>query len=480
MHEHSQWEPVIGLEIHVALSTRSKIFSGAPHHFGDPPNTNIDIFSTGQPGTLPVLNREVIQKAVQFGCAVGADIQLFSQFDRKSYFYPDSPRNFQITQFYHPILRGGRVTVEVAGVEKHFSITRAHLEDDAGMLKHFSDFAGVDDNRAGIPLLEIVSDPCFHDPQDAVAYAMAVKSIMQYLGASDCNMEEGSLRIDANVSVRKKGESGLRTKVEIKNMNSFAFLETALRAEIRRQIKLYLQNQKEQVFQATYRWDAAKKETVLMRRKENAEDYRYFPEPDLRPILLTAAEIQGIRDTLPEMPLQRKRRYIQQLELSPQHAALLTANKALADYFEQALTLCPNPRSLCNWIVVEFSGRLKEGDLMTLGIAPREIAALVNLIDAGKVTGKIAKSIADDLIRSPQLSVEQILKDNPGYTTLHNEKEIESYVEEALRANAQSVADYLAGNQKAFASLVGHVMALSRGTADPQLVNRLLRQKLGH
>lgn len=285
-----KWEAVIGLEIHVQLNTKSKLFSPAPNHFGDEPNVNITEICTGQPGSLPVLNEEAVRKAVQFGLAVGATITNFSTFDRKSYFYPDSPRNFQITQFEHPIIKGGSITAEVEGKTMTFEISHAHLEDDAGMLKHFSQFAGVDYNRAGVPLIEIVSQPCMHSAKEASSYAKAIKAIFQYLDASDCNMEEGSLRFDANVSVRHQGEKKLRDKVEIKNMNSFAFLELAIDSEIKRQIDLYTQNK--DIEPGTYRWDQERKKTILMRKKEMAADYRYFPEPDLVPIVLTDETIQ--------------------------------------------------------------------------------------------------------------------------------------------------------------------------------------------
>lgn len=484
MTDHDTWEAVIGLEIHVELNTRSKLFSSAPNRFGDEPNTNISVVCTGQPGSLPVLNQEAVRKATQFGCAVGAEVAKISRFDRKSYFYPDSPRNFQITQFYEPIVLGGEVTVEVDGVEKTFQIHHAHLEDDAGMLKHFTNFAGVDYNRAGVPLLEIVSEPCLHTPKDAAAYAMAVKGIMQYLDASDCNMEEGSLRIDANVSVRKKGETGLRNKIEIKNMNSFNFLEMALTAEIQRQIREYNRNPKADITtvikQATYRWDAAKKETVLMRRKEYADDYRYCPEPDLVPIVLTDAYIEEVRNTLPEMPLQRLRRYVRELQLSPDIAFVLTSDKPLADYFEEGLKSCKNARALCNWIVVEFAGRLKESGktLVDLGIPAKEIAALVNLIDAGTITGRIAKSVADDLLATPKKNVKEIVDSNPDYQPMHAEDEIEALVDQVLAEHAQSAADYKAGKEKAFAFLVGQVMKLTRGKASPKVVNDLLNKKL--
>ena len=328
--------------------------------FGDEPNTNISVVCTGQPGALPVLNKECVRKAVQFGCAVHAQIPLFSKFDRKSYFYPDSPRNFQITQFDQPIIVGGTVVADVGGQTQHFAVNRAHLEDDAGMLKHFTTFAGVDYNRAGVPLLEIVSEPCMHSPKEAVAYAMAVKAIMQYLDASDCNMEAGSLRVDVNISVRKKTETALRNKIEIKNLNSFHNMELAIESEIRRQIRAYTAKPHEEIPKGTYRFDPDRKETILMRQKEEADDYRYFPEPDLPPIILTEAYIQAIKAALPELPHQRFKRYVSEYLLPIGSASILINEKKLADYFEEALKVCNSPKNLCNWITVEFTGRYKD------------------------------------------------------------------------------------------------------------------------
>src|SRR5581483_8711874 len=320
MKHHPDYEAIIGLEMHVELNTHSKLFSSSRNHFGDDPNSNIDEVCVAEPGTLPVVNAEAVRKAVQFGCAVQGKVATFSQFDRKSYFYPDSPRNFQITQYEYPIIIGGTVVAVVDGEEKEFQITRAHLEDDAGMLKHFSSFAGVDYNRAGVPLLEIVSEPCMRSPKDASSYAIAIKAILEYLDASDCNMEEGSLRVDVNVSVRKKGETGFRNKIKIKNMNSFSNIELAISHEIHRQVTEYEKypgkDFHEVIQQATYRWDPEKNATILMRRKEYAEDYRYFPEPDLLPLILTESYIEDIRKTLPELPMQKEKRYMQTLGLS--------------------------------------------------------------------------------------------------------------------------------------------------------------------
>jgi len=485
MSQHD-WEVIIGLEIHAELNTKSKLFSAAPNRFGDEPNTNISEVCTGQPGALPVLNKEAVKKAVQFGCAINADVQKFSKFDRKSYFYPDSPRNFQITQFDEPIILGGTVIAEVEGQEMAFEVDRVHLEDDAGMLKHFSQFAGVDYNRAGVPLIEIVSKPCIHSPQEAAAYAMAIKAILEYLDASDCNMQEGSLRFDANISVRKKGESGFRNKTEIKNMNSFSFMILALEAEIKRQIKAYEAAPDkpfhEIIQQSTYRWDPDQKRAVPMRGKEEAQDYRYFPEPDLVPIVLSDAYIEAIRADLPELPLQRERRYIHELKLSAHSAFVLTSEKKIADFFEEALTVCPNARSLCNWLIVEFAGRLKESgrNVLTHGIKPKHVAHLVQMIDDGTITGKIAKVVADEMIENPAKDPKDIVAMNPDYQPMNDDSEIEKFVDSVLAENAQSVKDFKAGKDRAFGFLVGQVMKRSRGKASPQLVNKLLKEKIEH
>lgn len=482
MTQH-HWEPVIGLEIHAELNTKSKLFSKAPNRFGDEPNTNISEVCTGQPGSLPVLNKEAVRKAVQFGCAINAKIAHFSKFDRKSYFYPDSPRNFQITQYDQPIVIGGIVIAEVGDTEQSFAVHHVHLEDDAGMLKHFPSFAGVDYNRAGVPLIEIVSEPCMHSPKEAVAYAMAVKAILQYIDASDCNMEEGSLRFDVNVSVRLKGETKLRNKIEIKNLNSFNYLEMALESEIKRQIWEYSNTNKpaeEVITPATFRWDPDKKETVLMRRKEAADDYRYFPEPDLPPILLTADYIEKIRKELPELPLQRERRYVKELQIPAHSAFVVTYDKPLADYFEEALKFTQNAKSLCNWLIVEFAGRYKESgkNLVTSGIPAAHVGKLITMIDQGIINGKIAKSVADDMVANPGLDPEEIVEKNPDYKPLNDLSEIEAFVDKVLSENSQSVEDFKAGKDKAFGFLVGQVMKLSRGKASPQVVNDLLNKKM--
>ncbi|MCH9633555.1 MAG: Aspartyl/glutamyl-tRNA(Asn/Gln) amidotransferase subunit B [Chlamydiae bacterium] len=482
---YGDWEPVVGLEIHAQLNTKSKLFSSAPNQFGAEPNTNITCVCTGQPGTLPILNKEAVKKAVQWGSAITAKIAKVSRFDRKSYFYPDSPRNFQITQFDHPIVLGGTVTCYVDGKEKTLTLDHTHLEDDAGTCKHFSDFGGVDYNRAGAPLIEIVSKPCIGvTPQEVTSYAKMIRAILHYIDASDCNMEEGSLRIDVNVSVKKKGEEQLRNKIEIKNMNSFNFIEMAIDAEVRRQIALYSKypekDQNELVPQATFRWDPEAKVTKIMRLKEGAEDYRYFPEPDIPSVVLTQEYIDEVGKGLPELPFKRTKRYTEELKLTLEQAVTLTQEKKLSDYFEEALEYCSNARSLCNWIIIEFQGRFKDSG-MTLaesGIAPKNLAKLINLIDSKKITGKIAKSVADDMISSEGKDCELIVKENPDYQPVQDEKLIEQLVDQVLAENAQSVSDYKNGKQKAFGFLVGQVMKISRGKASPALVNDILKKKL--
>ncbi len=482
---YENWEPTIGLEIHAQLNTRSKIFCSSANRFGDEPNTNIGVVSTAQIGALPVLNKEAVKKAVMFGCAVGAQIANKSSFDRKSYFYPDSPRNFQITQFYEPIVIGGKVEADVDGKTKTFHIEHAHLEDDAGMLKHFSSFSGVDYNRAGAPLLEIVSTPCMHSPKDAIAYASAVKAILEYIDASNCNMEEGSFRMDVNISVRKKGETELRNKIEIKNLNSFTNMGLAIESEIKRQIREYVSRPKENpddvIKPATFRFDVEKRETVSMRSKETAKDYRYFPEPDLPPIILSNKTIESIASNLPELPHERFVRYIDVLKLTVYSASILINDKALSDYFEKALKSCSNPKALCNWISVEFVGRMKDTGktLPKSGILATQIASLVNLIEKGTITGKIAKSIANLMVENPGKAPEKFIQENPDFVPMSDASLIDPLIDEVLSKFPQSIEDYKAGKDKALHHLFGQVMKLCKGTASPQIVKKQLLKKLG-
>ena len=485
MKYYEEWEPVIGLEIHAQLNTKTKLFSSDRNRFGDEPNSNISALSVGLPGALPVLNKEAVRKAIQFGLAIGGYVQEWSRFDRKSYFYPDCPRNYQITQLEYPIVRGGCVTCLVEGLEKAFTINRVQLEDDAGMLKHFTQFAGVDFNRCGTPLIEIVSEPCMHSAKEASAFGESCLSILDYLDASDCNMEEGSMRMDVNVSVRKKTESGLRNRIEIKNMNSFSNLEMAINHEIERQIRLYEENPKtpphELIKQATYRWDMETKRTVLMRSKEYAEDYRYFPDPDLLPLVLKKEDIENERRKLPELPLQKERRYASELGLSPLQSYFLTIDKKRSHYFEEALGRDLSlAKPIANWISVEFEGRLKEKGvhITESGILPASVRELVLMIHKGDITGKIAKSVADDMVMNPGKAPSVIVAENPSYKTFHDIDQLKLIVREVVQTNGQSVVDFKAGRDKAFAYLVGQVMRATKGSASPQLVNEFLKEEI--
>lgn len=480
----STWEPVIGLEIHAQLNTVSKLFSSDANRFGDAPNANIGELSTALPGSLPVINQEAVKKAILFGLAISGDVQKVSRFDRKSYFYPDCPRNYQITQYDHPIVWGGSVTAIVEGVEKAFQINRVQLEDDAGMLKHFSTFAGVDFNRAGVPLIEIVSEPCMRSAKDAVAYAMAIRSILDYLNVSDCNMEEGSIRFDVNVSVRKRGETKFRNKIEIKNMNSFSNLEVAIQHEIERQIALYEAHPStphgELVPQATYRWDPETSKTILMRSKEDAEDYRYFPDPDLLPLVLSSEEIDAIRKMLPELPLAKEKRYRGDLGLSDLQSYFLTSDKKMAVYFEEALSICPHPKQLANWIAVEFTGRLKEEGktVYQSGILPKFIGELVMMISSQEITGKIAKLVADEMVKNPHLSPQEIVQANPDFKPVQDVNLVRTIADTVVKNNEATVQEFLKGRERVFAFLVGQVMKETKGSASPETVHAALKEAI--
>lgn len=484
MSIYEEWEPIIGLEIHAQLNTRTKLFSRTRNHFGDEPNTNVGLTDTGQPGTLPVLNKAAVFKAISLGCGLNAEIPSFSAFDRKSYFYPDSPRNFQITQFFYPIIKNGYVMANVEGTPKKFAIKEAHLEDDSGMLRHFSTFAGVDYNRAGVPLIEIVTEPCIFSAKEATAFATALRSILIYLDVSNCNMEEGSMRMDVNVSVRKKGESHLRSKIEIKNLNSFTNMELAIEAETKRQIEAYTREShldpSEVIKSTTMRFDLATKQTIAMRSKIEAEDYRYFPEPDLPPVYITKEMIEKVKETLPELPQERYERYVTALGLSEYNASLLVNDKPLSDYFERGLQNCKNPKALCNWVTVEFVGRLKElnTNLLDMALPPEHIAFLVNLIEDKILTGKIAKLVADEMVKEPKKHPKEIIEKNPDFLPVSDRSQVEAIVDEVLKKNAQSVLDYKQGALKAFHYLIGQIMQASKGKASPEVVKEVLTDRL--
>jgi len=479
----NDWEVVVGLEVHAQLNTKTKLFSRAANRFGDDPNTNLSIVCTAQPGALPLLNRAAVHKAVTLGLGLGSEIAERSYFDRKSYFYPDAPRNFQITQFYHPLLIGGHVTGWVGGERRLFAVNRAHLEDDAGTLKHFSSFAGVDYNRAGVPLIEIVSEPCIHSAEEAAAYVQGLKVLLQYLDVSDASMELGHLRVDCNISVRRPGEA-LRPRIEIKNMNSIHNLQIAIEAESQRQIKLYEQHpqaEPSQLIQSgTYRFDLDRRQTVLMRAKEASEDYRYCPEPDIPALVISKQDTDWLVSQLPELPAARYERYVSQLEIPLDLAWFVVHEKELCEYFERGLSHTDAARQYANWVLVEFLGRCKPTGtkLESSGIHAAHIAELVNLIESGQITGKIAKSVADDMFNTPGLSPAEIVAANPAYQPLADSGILLPIVKEVISGNAQSVADWRAGKQRAFGYLVGQVMAKTKGRAEPSIVNKLIAEVL--
>ncbi|MCH9617187.1 MAG: Aspartyl/glutamyl-tRNA(Asn/Gln) amidotransferase subunit B [Chlamydiia bacterium] len=479
-NDYDEFEAVIGLEIHCQMNTKTKFFGRETNSSLAEPNANIGFVDTGQPGALPVINKEAVKKAIAFGLAVDAQINETSTFDRKSYFYPDCPFNYQITQFYHPIITGGSITCDVDGILKTFSIEHTHMENDAGKLVHFPDFTGVDYNRSGAPLIEIVSDPCMHTPREAGAYARAIYSILKYIRTSDCNMQEGHLRMDANISVRLKGETELRPKAEVKNMNSFVNMEMAIESEIRRQIAFYRANPDKRIKTGTYRFDLEKKKTILMRSKESADDYRYFPEPDLPPLVLEQAFINDVKDNLPELPVAKRKRFVEKIGLSEYFADLLIDDISLCDFFEAGEKHCTNPKAYCNWVAVEFGARANAQNkhVKDLEISPKNIASLVNMIEKGTITGKMAKEIADIMIASPEKTPMSIAEGDSRFKPMDNTAALEAIIDTIISENPDSIQDFKNGKDKAFQFLVGKVMKQTKGTAPPPLVKEMILKRL--
>jgi len=477
----SEWESVIGLEIHAQLATRSKIFSGASTAYGAAPNTQACAVDLGLPGVLPVLNQEAVRMAIRFGVAIDAQIDHQSVFARKNYFYPDLPKGYQISQFEHPIVGTGSITISPGeGETKTVGITRAHLEEDAGKSIHdqFPEQSGIDLNRAGTPLLEIVSEPDMRSAKEAVAYARKIHSLVRYLEICDGNMQEGSFRCDANVSIRRKGDDRLGTRAELKNINSFRFLERAINHEIERQIELIEDGGR--VVQETRLYDSERDETRSMRSKEEANDYRYFPDPDLLPVNISATDIEEIRAALPELPEQKKQRYIATLALSDYNAELLTASRDTAIYFEAALAAADNDQAaaLANWILGDLAGALNKAglEIEDSPIPAAELAQLVARITDNTISGKIAKQVfeamwqgegrADDIIEAR------------GLRQITDSGAIEALIDAVIAANPDQVEQFRAGKEKVLGFFVGQVMQQSRGKANPGQVNALLREKL--
>lgn len=477
-----KYEAVIGLEVHTELQTKTKIFCSCRTSFGADPNTNVCPVCLGLPGVLPVLNKKVLEYAVRAGLALNCEISRFSKFDRKNYYYPDLPKNFQTSQFDLPICEHGYLDVEVEGEKRRIRITRAHMEEDAGKLVHHgtsitdSDYSLVDYNRTGTPLLEIVSEPDMRSAKEAVAYMEKMRAILQYVGISDCRMEEGSLRCDANVSVRPVGQKELGTKTEIKNINSFKGVERAIEYEAMRQAELLEDGGK--VVQETRTWDEKEGVTKSMRTKEEANDYRYFPEPDLVPFTVSDEYIEDIRKSLPELPDARKERYMKEFGLSSEDAVFMTNDKATADYFEAAVDAGADPKACVNWLMGEFASQLSTDgiEIAKAPVSAENLAALLKLISKGTISGKIAKKVFATMWKEGG-NPEEIVKAQ-GLVQISDTAELSKLVDEVVGKNPKAVEDFKAGKKKAVGALVGQIMKATKGKANPRVINELLNKKL--
>jgi aspartyl-tRNA(Asn)/glutamyl-tRNA(Gln) amidotransferase subunit B len=476
-----KWEVVIGLETHTQLSTASKIFSGASTAFGAPPNTQASAVDIALPGVLPVLNLGAVERAIRFGLAVGGTINKRSVFARKNYFYPDLPKGYQISQYEIPVVQGGEIViVSPMRGEIKVRLTRAHLEEDAGKSLHedFQGMSGIDLNRAGTPLLEIVSEPDLRSAEEAVAYAKALHGLVRWIGICDGNMQEGSFRFDANVSVRPAGEPQLGTRCEIKNLNSFRFLQHAIEFEVRRQIELIEDGGT--VVQETRLYDSDRNETRPMRSKEDAQDYRYFPDPDLPPLAIDEAWIEQIRAALPELPEAKRRRYATEYSLPPSTTVSLTALPALADVFEATVRAPVDAGLAANWVLGEFSAALNKADIdpEEARVSGHALGGLLKRIEDGTISGKIAKDVFEAMWAG-EGDADSIIETR-GLRQVSDTGAIEKIVDDVLAANASAIAEYRAGKEKAFNALVGKVMAATKGKANPGQVNAILKQKLSN
>lgn len=472
--------PTIGLEVHCQLNTQSKLFSPAATSFGADANTQVQTVCLGLPGALPVLNREAVKKAVRAGLAVGGVIHERSKFDRKNYFYPDLPKGYQITQFYEPYCTNGKIEIDVDKKKKTVGITRIHIEEDAGKLMHSEDAqvheSYVDLNRAGTPLIEIVSEPEIDSSDEAVAYLTELKKILEYIDVSDCNMEQGSLRVDANVSVRRDGTSTLGTRVEIKNLNSFKSVKAAIEYEIERQAELIESGGK--VLQETRLYNAARDTTASMRSKEEAHDYRYFPDPDLVPLILKKEEIENIKRDLPELAHEKRARYVEEFGLPEYDAEVLTADRNTALYFEDALRAGAPAKKASNWVMVEMLAVVKEQHkpIETL-FAPTNLAELIHLIDSGVISSKIAKEVFAEMVASGKNA--KAIVEAKGMAQISDEGAIREIVRSVMAEHPASVEDFRAGKERALKHLQGEIMKKTRGKVNPQIANKILGEELG-
>lgn len=472
------YETVIGLEVHVELATKTKIFCGCSTAFGGAPNSHTCPVCTGMPGSLPVLNKQVVEYAMAVGLATNCTITQYCKFDRKNYFYPDNPQNYQISQLYLPICRNGGVEIETAAGKKTIGIHEIHMEEDAGKLVHdeWEDVSIVDYNRSGVPLIEIVSEPDMRSAEEVIAYLEKLRLIIQYLGASDCKLNEGSMRADVNLSVREAGVAEFGTRTEMKNLNSFKAIARAIEGERTRQIELIEEGKK--VVQETRRWDDNKESSHAMRSKEDAQDYRYFPEPDLVPVVISDEWIERVKARQPEMRDEKLIRYQEEFGLPKYDAEILTGDKSFADLFEEAAAICGKPKKVSNWIMTETIRLLKENEMDPdqIRFSPEHLAKLVDLADAGSVTNTVAKEVFEKVFKE-DIDPEAYVKEK-GLLTVNDEGALRETVAKVIAENPQSVEDYHNGKEKAIGFLVGQTMKAMKGKANPALVNQILKELL--
>ena len=474
-----QYETVIGLEVHVELATKTKIFCACSTEFGGAPNTHTCPVCTGMPGSLPVLNKQVVEYAIAIGLAVNCEITSVCKFDRKNYFYPDNPQNYQISQLYLPIARDGYVEIESGGAKKKVRIHEMHMEEDAGKLVHdeWDDTSIVDFNRSGVPLVEIVSEPDMRSADEVLAYLEKLRMIIQYLGASDCKLQEGSVRADVNLSVREQGSDKLGTRTEMKNLNSFKAIARAIEGERQRQIEL-LEGGKP-VIQETRRWDDNKEYSYAMRSKEDAKDYRYFPEPDLVPVVIDDAWIHRIKARQPEFQDEKILRYREEFGLPEYDAQIITSSRRMAELFEKAAYLCGKPKKVSNWLMVETLRLLKEHGMEPeeIRFSPENLAKLVNLADTGSINSSVAKEVFEKMF-GEDIDPESYVNEH-GLMTVNDEGELHAVLKKVIADNSQAVSDYRGGKKKALGALVGQTMKVMKGKADPGQVNQRLKDLLG-
>ena len=473
-----KYETVIGLEVHVELATKSKIFCSCSTEFGGEPNSHTCPVCTGQPGTLPVLNKKVVEYAVAVGLATNCSITSYSKFDRKNYFYPDNPQNYQISQLYYPICRNGYVEIETESGKKLIRIHEIHMEEDAGKLIHDEneDVSVVDYNRSGVPLIEIVSEPDMRNADEVIAYLETLRQTIQYIGASDCKLNEGSMRADVNISVKETGAKEFGTRTEMKNLNSFRAIARAIEGESARQISLIENGEK--VIQETRRWDDNKESSHAMRSKEDSNDYRYFPEPDLVPVIVSDEWINEIREKQPELRPQKLERYKKEYDIPEYDAKIITESKHMADIFEATTKICNKPKKVSNWLMVETMRLCKEMaiDLEDVNFSPANLAKLIDLTETGTINSTVAKDVFKEIFTN-DIDPEKYVKEK-GLMTVNDVDELRKTIEEVIKENPQAVADYRNGKEKAIAALVGQTMRATKGKANPELVNKILRELL--